>query len=421
VDCHMKFGDGVLNSLADQAIERQGIVTPCCQNYPNGKHLFRATYLYYDAENVGVDNCWRYGDEIRESPLDTHEIPAVLGACYAIPRTIWEQLGGAWWNTFDLWGFSEQHLALRCWFQGIKQYLDPRLVVQHKFWGAKGAVQGAAMVAADETDDVPPEKLRPYSLSGNPKLKNAAGTMASIWSQPTWSSVFAPIFNRQLPADDFWPELQADHVVLERREWLEARKVLSDSEVLARLKERRHSKDEKAAAKRKARPSVKKVKGDHDFEDVLRKALRAVKPERVLEWGPGYSTGVILEECPNCHLDSIESDADWHQRYQAKFPDVRIRLFPLKSRTEYSVWPLNGAKRYGPYDLVFVDGRRRRECLVTAAQILNPGGVVVLHDADRWQYRDVVEMLFDVLEWGVRKRAVILKPKGADDGGPGRA
>jgi len=36
-----------------------------------------------------------------------------------------------------------------------------------------------------------------------------------------------------------------------------------------------------------------------------------------------------------------------------------------------------------PFDLIFVDGRRRVECMVAALQRLTTGGVILLHDASR--------------------------------------
>lgn len=39
------------------------------------------------------------------------------------------------------------------------------------------------------------------------------------------------------------------------------------------------------------------------------------------------------------------------------------------------------------FDLVLVDGRKRRRCLLEAARLLRPGGVVLLHDAWRPYYR----------------------------------
>jgi SAM-dependent methyltransferase len=39
------------------------------------------------------------------------------------------------------------------------------------------------------------------------------------------------------------------------------------------------------------------------------------------------------------------------------------------------------------FDFIFVDGRKRRRCLLEAARLLKPGGVAVLHDAYRPYYQ----------------------------------
>lgn len=50
---------------------------------------------------------------------------------------------------------------------------------------------------------------------------------------------------------------------------------------------------------------------------------------------------------------------------------------------DYVAYP---ARRAGRYDLIFVDGRKRRRCLLEAASLLKPGGITVLHDAYRQPY-----------------------------------
>jgi len=40
------------------------------------------------------------------------------------------------------------------------------------------------------------------------------------------------------------------------------------------------------------------------------------------------------------------------------------------------------------FNLIIVDGRKRQECLKLASTILAPGGIVILHDAERPEYHD---------------------------------
>src|SRR5262249_4453464 len=45
----------------------------------------------------------------------------------------------------------------------------------------------------------------------------------------------------------------------------------------------------------------------------------------------------------------------------------------------------------GRFDLVLVDGRKRRRCLLAAADYLKPEGVTVMHDAYRTYYHCAFE------------------------------
>ena len=53
------------------------------------------------------------------------------------------------------------------------------------------------------------------------------------------------------------------------------------------------------------------------------------------------------------------------------------------------------------FDFVLVDGRARIHCLVEGWKLLRPGGVILIHDAQRPEYHDTVRSL---------GRAVFLEP-----------
>lgn len=54
----------------------------------------------------------------------------------------------------------------------------------------------------------------------------------------------------------------------------------------------------------------------------------------------------------------------------------------------YVKHPLGLGRRF---NFIFVDGRHRRRCLITASKLLAVGGVVVLHDAKREYYHSAFE------------------------------
>jgi predicted O-methyltransferase YrrM len=45
------------------------------------------------------------------------------------------------------------------------------------------------------------------------------------------------------------------------------------------------------------------------------------------------------------------------------------------------------------FDVALVDGRARTHCLRKAFRLVRPGGVVILHDAQREEYHATVEAL----------------------------
>lgn len=89
-----------------------------------------------------------------------------------------------------------------------------------------------------------------------------------------------------------------------------------------------------------------------DYGAVLDTML-ALKPERVLEFGPGSSTLALIEGGAK-HIDTLEDAADWAEVYetrlQGKYPDiVRVHRYvwsdPLST-------PVDGER----YDLALIDG-----------------------------------------------------------------
>lgn len=139
-------------------------------------------------------------------------------------------------------------------------------------------------------------------------------------------------------------------------------------------------------------------KSCHSFETMLRKWLRTIQPKSVLEWGPGRSTTIIQEECPNAEITSIENQICFVKKAVIEHPTVNIVYAPIPQYgpSDYSCWPLlfeKGKK----YDLIFVDGRQRVSCLLTAREVLNKDGVVLLHDAQRLHYKHGIK-LFDKVD-----------------------
>ena len=117
-----------------------------------------------------------------------------------------------------------------------------------------------------------------------------------------------------------------------------------------------------------------------EAEIALMDTIFALKrPAFVLEYGAGGSTvrwsGLACVE----RWLTIEHDPEWAQRASEQAPWADIHLRDLEPATGYVMAPLMDA----PFDLIFVDGRHRVECVRASRQFLAPHGVVILHDV--WQ------------------------------------
>lgn len=135
--------------------------------------------------------------------------------------------------------------------------------------------------------------------------------------------------------------------------------------------------------------------------DLISEVLEKLQPEKVLEWGAGYSTLHFPNRLKNtAEWYGVEHNEEWANliRRINKNPKVEIihispDHFPwtdpendgayedLKQYLEYPT-------KLGKFDFIFIDGRARRECLKKALEIINDDGVVVLHDANRKYYHE---------------------------------
>ena len=149
--------------------------------------------------------------------------------------------------------------------------------------------------------------------------------------------------------------------------------------------------------------------------------LRAVgnPRQRILEFGSGGSTAQWVElGCP--HIVSVENDPSWieHMRSQpilgeplrtGRLTMLHADTGPISGwgwpegpehkelwpRYSSSVWESDHMRAAAqPPDLVFVDGRFRVACALTAATHIDPFGLLVVHDFwDRPHYHVVLDHL----------------------------
>ena len=131
---------------------------------------------------------------------------------------------------------------------------------------------------------------------------------------------------------------------------------------------------------------------------IIEDLLKAMRPMRVLEWGAGYGTLHFARLLPpGSQWIALEHDRAWAERIRShrKEKDGRVRIHDAPPESEdwrsrdadgtYSDFRtyVDLPEKFGPYDFILVDGRARESCLEKAHGLLAPGGVAVLHDANR--------------------------------------
>lgn len=136
-------------------------------------------------------------------------------------------------------------------------------------------------------------------------------------------------------------------------------------------------------------------KGFHSFEGPLSEALAAVRPDEMLEWGPGRSTELMLAGgAEGSRLVSIEHDPRWVGEIRTKLGTVErwdLRQVPCTDRdSSYATCALDLGRKF---DLIFIDGRRRVECLLVALRVVRKGHLILMHDFCRKNYQRLVEDL----------------------------
>ncbi|OHB07080.1 MAG: hypothetical protein A2944_02360 [Candidatus Zambryskibacteria bacterium RIFCSPLOWO2_01_FULL_52_12] len=119
----------------------------------------------------------------------------------------------------------------------------------------------------------------------------------------------------------------------------------------------------------------------------------------VLEWGSGgstvYFTRFLRKKGISYTWESVEYNKLWYEKILAELKGDKhtsLTLFDIgnnenKQReelmNEYVAYPATLGKKF---DIIIVDGRKRRRCLIEATQLLKPGGTVLLHDGRRTYY-----------------------------------
>lgn len=140
--------------------------------------------------------------------------------------------------------------------------------------------------------------------------------------------------------------------------------------------------------------------GFFSFIELLKKYLSLIKPKRILEWGPGQSTKIMLYDCPGVEITCCEDKKKWFEKYYPEFGNKVDFIYvdaPERDRKDSSWDAYTNPAVKGKFDLIFVDGRERVKCLKTAFKRVNFDGVVLVHDSNRARYQPGIR-LFNLIE-----------------------
>ena len=145
--------------------------------------------------------------------------------------------------------------------------------------------------------------------------------------------------------------------------------------------------------------------GNTSFASLLKKYCLSRKPMRILEWGPGESTEMMIEWCPEAEIYTMEHISKWYDHWSKKFSKMKTinNLFmflveaPENNREDILWGHYTQPELFKKFDLIFIDGRERVRCMKYAKKMLSGGGVVILHDAHRGEYQKGIE-LFKVID-----------------------
>lgn len=127
------------------------------------------------------------------------------------------------------------------------------------------------------------------------------------------------------------------------------------------------------------------------FKNPLLTVLNAFNPTSVLEYGPGESTKIFQKHSSISLIDCIEHSPQWAEKTNS-FIDHKSKLFIEPKHYKYPY--VMG--RLSKYDMVFIDGIERPACISLAAFRCANSGIVVLHDAERLDYKAAMEL------WGFK-------------------
>lgn len=106
-----------------------------------------------------------------------------------------------------------------------------------------------------------------------------------------------------------------------------------------------------------------------------------LKRKEIFEWGSGSSTKYFMHR--QSIITSVEDSKDWYSRQRTNFENsklIRKYIFAPNKKKYINAINLKNIK----YDLIFIDGSYRYECVRLAPKYLKKGGIILLDNSERF-------------------------------------
>lgn len=158
-----------------------------------------------------------------------------------------------------------------------------------------------------------------------------------------------------------------------------------------------------------------------DYSSEFRRILDTHVTRRtgnLLEWGAGYTTQILAEFGETIGAEfllTLDTNSSYLQDvlrplrqpfvHGAAANETGTCVNDRDHGMNYSSLPLSFGKQF---DFIYIDGRRRMECALTASMISHEGTIIALHDYRRDRYQ-AIRVLFELVEEG--PQFLVMRPR----------
>lgn len=125
--------------------------------------------------------------------------------------------------------------------------------------------------------------------------------------------------------------------------------------------------------------------------EAISTTIEQLRPKKVLEYGAGGSSVYFPSVFPFIGVWlAIEDQAIWASEVMSQAGEKSALVIYAVHDADKNY--VTAPDKYKPFDLIIIDGLKRMECLEHSKELIAPGGLVLLHDADRKSYKEATKI-----------------------------